>query len=261
MRYYVLNAKKPPFDDLNARKAIALALDRPQINAIRNNGIFQVADGPFDKDVPGYVKNPGFPKHNLKAASKLVDAYKAAHGGQFSVVIEHTNDPENSGEGQLMKEQLAKAGIDATLQIEDQSAFINTALSGNFSILLWRNHPGDRIAVGLDVRGETLAARGWTRDGGNIWEVLDRLETAGCSRYVVTDVNKDGMLNGPTSTSLRAMCEHTDKPVIASGGVSSIQDLVDLRGLVPLGVEGAIVGKALYAGAFTPQALAAGASD
>ncbi len=119
-----------------------------------------------------------------------------------------------------------------------------------------RSH-GDRIAVGLDVRGETLAARGWTREGGNIWEVLDRLETAGCSRYVVTDVNKDGMLNGPNLELLRSMCEHTDKPVIASGGVSSLQDLVDLRELVPLGVEGAIVGKALYAGAFTlPQALA-----
>jgi 1-(5-phosphoribosyl)-5-[(5-phosphoribosylamino)methylideneamino] imidazole-4-carboxamide isomerase/N-(5'phosphoribosyl)anthranilate isomerase len=120
-----------------------------------------------------------------------------------------------------------------------------------------RTH-GDRIAVGLDVRGETLAARGWTREGGNIWEVLDRLEAAGCSRYVVTDVNRDGMLNGPNLELLRSMCEHTDKPVIASGGVSSLQDLMDLRQLVPLGVEGAIVGKALYAGAFTlPQALAA----
>lgn len=120
-----------------------------------------------------------------------------------------------------------------------------------------RSH-GDRIAVGLDVRGETLAARGWTRDGGNIWEVLDRLETAGCARYVVTDVNKDGMLNGPNLELLAAMCEHTNKPVIASGGVSSLQDLTDLRALVPRGVEGAIVGKALYAGAFTlPQALAA----
>jgi 1-(5-phosphoribosyl)-5-[(5-phosphoribosylamino)methylideneamino] imidazole-4-carboxamide isomerase/N-(5'phosphoribosyl)anthranilate isomerase len=120
-----------------------------------------------------------------------------------------------------------------------------------------RTH-GDQIAVGLDVRGTTLAARGWTREGGDLWEVLDRLETAGCSRYVVTDVNKDGMLNGPNLELLRSMCEHTDKPVIASGGVSSLQDLVDLRELVPLGVEGAIVGKALYAGAFTlPEALSA----
>jgi phosphoribosylformimino-5-aminoimidazole carboxamide ribotide isomerase/phosphoribosylanthranilate isomerase len=120
-----------------------------------------------------------------------------------------------------------------------------------------RTH-GDKIAVGLDVRGETLAARGWTREGGNIWEVLERLEAAGCERYVVTDVNKDGMLSGPNLELLRAMCERTDKPIIASGGVSSLQDLVDLRELVPLGVEGAIVGKALYAGAFTlPQALSA----
>jgi 1-(5-phosphoribosyl)-5-[(5-phosphoribosylamino)methylideneamino] imidazole-4-carboxamide isomerase/N-(5'phosphoribosyl)anthranilate isomerase len=117
---------------------------------------------------------------------------------------------------------------------------------------------GDQIAVGLDVRGTTLAARGWTREGGDLWEVLARLEDAGCARYVVTDVTKDGTLRGPNLDLLRAMCEHTQKPVVASGGVSSIQDLVDLRALVPLGVEGAIVGKALYAGAFTlTEALAA----
>ena len=118
-----------------------------------------------------------------------------------------------------------------------------------------RSH-GDRIAVGLDVRGTTLAARGWTREGGDLWEVLDRLEAAGCARYVVTDVRKDGMLNGPNLELLQSMCERTEKPVIASGGVSSLQDLADLRQLVPAGVEGAIVGKALYAGAFTlPDAL------
>jgi phosphoribosyl isomerase A len=117
---------------------------------------------------------------------------------------------------------------------------------------------GDRIAVGLDVRGTTLAARGWTREGGDLWEVLARLDDAGCARYVVTDVNKDGMLSGPNVELLKQVCERTDKPVIASGGVSTIQDLIDLRALVSLGVEGAIVGKALYAGAFTlPEALAA----
>lgn len=117
---------------------------------------------------------------------------------------------------------------------------------------------GDQIAVGLDVRGTTLAARGWTQDGGDLWQVLARLEDAGCARYVVTDVNKDGTLRGPNLELLRQLCERTDKPVVASGGVSSIQDLLDLRELVPLGVEGAIVGKALYSGAFTlREALAA----
>lgn len=115
---------------------------------------------------------------------------------------------------------------------------------------------GERIAVGLDVRGETLAARGWTEDGGNLWEVLDRLEDAGCPRYVVTDVTKDGTLRGPNVELLKQVCERTDKPVVASGGVSSLDDLVALRELVPHGVEGAIVGKALYAGEFTlPAAL------
>lgn len=110
---------------------------------------------------------------------------------------------------------------------------------------------GDRVAVGLDVRGETLSARGWTRDGGNLWEVIDRLNAVGCSRYVVTDVARDGMLSGPNTELLRRVCETTDVPVIASGGVSSLVDIIALRELVPAGVEGAIVGKALYAGAFT----------
>jgi 1-(5-phosphoribosyl)-5-[(5-phosphoribosylamino)methylideneamino] imidazole-4-carboxamide isomerase/N-(5'phosphoribosyl)anthranilate isomerase len=117
---------------------------------------------------------------------------------------------------------------------------------------------GERIAVGLDVRGTTLAARGWTREGGDLWEVLDRLEADGCPRYVVTDVTKDGTLRGPNVDLLREVCARTAKPVVASGGVSSLDDLRVLAGLVSYGVEGAIVGKALYAGAFTLQdALAA----
>jgi phosphoribosylanthranilate isomerase len=115
---------------------------------------------------------------------------------------------------------------------------------------------GDRIAVGLDVRGTTLAARGWTREGGDLWETLARLDADGCSRYVVTDVTKDGMLRGPNLDLLRQVCERTDRPVIASGGIATLADLEALRSLVPDGVEGAIVGKALYAGAFTlEQAL------
>jgi 1-(5-phosphoribosyl)-5-[(5-phosphoribosylamino)methylideneamino] imidazole-4-carboxamide isomerase/N-(5'phosphoribosyl)anthranilate isomerase len=110
---------------------------------------------------------------------------------------------------------------------------------------------GELIAVGLDVRGTTLAARGWTRDGGDLWTVLDRLEEAGCSRYVVTDVTKDGTLQGPNLELLRELTSRTPKPVVASGGVATLDDIAALRELVPLGVEGAIVGKALYAGAFT----------
>ncbi len=110
---------------------------------------------------------------------------------------------------------------------------------------------GELIAVGLDVRGTTLAARGWTRDGGDLWTVLDRLEEAGCSRYVVTDVTKDGTLQGPNLDLLRELTSRTPKPVVASGGVATLDDIAALRELVPLGVEGAIVGKALYAGAFT----------
>jgi phosphoribosyl isomerase A len=117
---------------------------------------------------------------------------------------------------------------------------------------------GDRVAIGLDVRGTTLAARGWTRDGGDLHEVLARLDGEGCARYVVTDVNKDGMLQGPNLDLLRDVCARTDAPVVASGGVSTIDDLTAIATLVDDGVEGAIIGTALYTGAFTLEdALAA----
>ena len=112
---------------------------------------------------------------------------------------------------------------------------------------------GDRIAVGLDVRGHVLAARGWTKDGGDLFETIERLERDGCARYVVTDVTKDGTLQGPNLTLLQEVCAVTKKPVVASGGISSLDDIRALVALNNSGVEGAIVGKALYAGAFTLQ--------
>jgi phosphoribosylformimino-5-aminoimidazole carboxamide ribotide isomerase/phosphoribosylanthranilate isomerase len=115
---------------------------------------------------------------------------------------------------------------------------------------------GDRIAVGLDVRGHVLAERGWTQEGGDLFETLARLESDGCARYVVTDVTKDGTLQGPNLELLKEVCAATKKPVVASGGISSLEDIKALCALSSIGVEGAIVGKALYAGAFTlEQAL------
>ena len=110
---------------------------------------------------------------------------------------------------------------------------------------------GDRIAVGLDVRGRTLSARGWTKDGGDLFETIERLDSEGCARYVVTDVNKDGTLQGPNFELLESVCAVTDRPIIASGGVATLDDIRSLKERVDLGIEGAIVGKALYAGAFT----------
>ena len=121
---------------------------------------------------------------------------------------------------------------------------------------------GERIAVGLDVRGTTLAARGWTQDGGDLWQTLQRLDADGCARYVLTDVHRDGTLTGPNLALLRDVCARTPAAVVASGGVSSLDDLRAIASLVPEGVEGAIIGKALYAGAFTlPEALAAVAAE
>jgi len=110
---------------------------------------------------------------------------------------------------------------------------------------------GDRIAVGLDVRGHVLAARGWTQEGGDLFETITRLEADGCARYVVTDVTKDGTLQGPNLELLKEVCAVTKRPVVASGGISSLADIKALNALHSIGVEGAIVGKALYAGAFT----------
>jgi phosphoribosylformimino-5-aminoimidazole carboxamide ribotide isomerase/phosphoribosylanthranilate isomerase len=112
---------------------------------------------------------------------------------------------------------------------------------------------GDLIAVGLDVRGQTLAARGWTSEGGDLFETLERLDRDGCARYVVTDVAKDGTLTGPNLELLKSVCAATNRPVVASGGISNLIDIADLAALTSIGIEGAIVGKALYAGAFTLQ--------
>jgi 1-(5-phosphoribosyl)-5-[(5-phosphoribosylamino)methylideneamino] imidazole-4-carboxamide isomerase/N-(5'phosphoribosyl)anthranilate isomerase len=144
------------------------------------------------------------------------------------------------------------ASLEAALQTGAKRINLGTAALENPE---WAAHVisefGEAIAVGLDVRGTTLAARGWTQEGGDLWTVLDRLERAGCSRYVVTDVTKDGTLKGPNLELLAQVMERTEKPVIASGGISNLDDIAELRVLVPQGLEGAIVGKALYAKAFT----------
>ncbi len=114
---------------------------------------------------------------------------------------------------------------------------------------------GERVAIGLDTRevdGEwRLRGRGWTSDGGDLWEVLERLDSQGVSRLVVTDVSRDGMLNGPNVDLLRDIAAATDAPIVASGGVSSLDDIAQLAQIVEEGVDSAIVGKALYAGKFT----------
>ena len=114
----------------------------------------------------------------------------------------------------------------------------------------------EKIAIGLDVRGRTLAARGWTKEGGDLFETLKRLDQDNAARYVVTDVKKDGTLTGPNIDLLTEISKFTKKPLIASGGISELDDLVKLKSLVNIGVEGAIVGKALYSNKFTlKQAL------
>lgn len=117
---------------------------------------------------------------------------------------------------------------------------------------------GDRIAIGVDVRGRTVATRGWTEEAGRLEDLLERLQADGCQRYVVTDVTRDGTLTGPNTDLLLEIAELTGKPVIASGGIANLDDIRELAALTDRGIEGAIIGKALYAGQFTlPEALAA----
>jgi 1-(5-phosphoribosyl)-5-[(5-phosphoribosylamino)methylideneamino] imidazole-4-carboxamide isomerase/N-(5'phosphoribosyl)anthranilate isomerase len=115
---------------------------------------------------------------------------------------------------------------------------------------------GEKIAIGLDVRGNQLSARGWTKEGGELFETLERLEADGAARYVVTDVTKDGTLQGVNTDLLLKIAQFTNKPLVASGGIGSLEDIQRLVSLVSHGIEGAILGKALYAKKFSlPQAL------
>lgn len=171
----------------------------------------------------------------------------------------------------LLAEVVGKLDIDVELSggIRDDESLMRALATGCRRINLgtaalenpeWTSRViaehGDRIAVGLDVRGHVLAARGWTQEGGDLFETLARLESDGCARYVVTDVTKDGTLQGPNLELLKEVCAATKKPVVASGGISSLADIQALCALTQIGIEGAIVGKALYAGAFTlEQAL------
>ncbi|MEI9908107.1 MAG: bifunctional 1-(5-phosphoribosyl)-5-((5-phosphoribosylamino)methylideneamino)imidazole-4-carboxamide isomerase/phosphoribosylanthranilate isomerase PriA [Actinomycetota bacterium] len=168
----------------------------------------------------------------------------------------------------LLAEVVAKLDIKVELSggIRDDPSLLRALATGCTRVNLgtaalenpeWTSHIvekyGDRIAVGLDVRGRTLAARGWTKEGGDLFETLARLDADGCARYVVTDVSRDGTLTGPNLELLKSVCEATTAPIVASGGVSSLADLASLSAMTELGIEGAIIGKALYARAFTLQ--------
>jgi peptide/nickel transport system substrate-binding protein len=139
IRQYILLAKTTPFDSQTARDAFQVALDKNKVNSIRNKGIFDVADSLVDVDAPGYVKNAGYPKYNLKKAKELVAQYEQESGGSFDIILGTTTDPDNSAEAQLMKEELGKAGINAEIAQFDQATLINQALAGSIDVLLWRN--------------------------------------------------------------------------------------------------------------------------
>ena len=188
----------------------------------------------------------------------LVDLDAAFGRGDNRAIIREVVDNSTSVKIELSGGIRDDASLEAALEAGATRVNLGTAALENPE---WTERViakfGDAIAVGLDVRGTTLAARGWTQEGGDLFEVLARLEDAGCARYVVTDVTKDGTLRGPNIELLQQVMARTNKPVVASGGISSLQDIADLRALVGEGLEGAILGKSLYAGKFTlEEALA-----
>ena len=184
----------------------------------------------------------------------LVDLDAAFGRGDNRAIIREVVDASSSVKIELSGGIRDDTSLEAALEAGATRVNLGTAALENPE---WTERViakfGDAIAVGLDVRGTTLAARGWTREGGDLWEVLARLEGAGCPRYVVTDVTKDGTLKGPNVELLREVMQRTSKPVVASGGISSLQDIRDLHALVADGPEGAILGKSLYANKFTLQ--------
>jgi phosphoribosyl isomerase A len=184
----------------------------------------------------------------------LVDLDAAFGRGDNRAIIREVVDASSSVKIELSGGIRDDASLESALEAGATRVNLGTAALENPE---WTERVitkfGDAIAVGLDVRGTTLAARGWTREGGDLWEVLARLEGAGCARYVVTDVTKDGTLKGPNVDLLREVMQRTSKPVVASGGISSLQDIRDLHSLVADGLEGAILGKSLYANKFTLQ--------
>lgn len=184
----------------------------------------------------------------------LVDLDAAFGRGSNRDVIARVIEQSGSTKIELSGGIRDDASLSAAIELGANRVNLGTAALENpdWTARVIREH-GEKIAVGLDVRGTTLAARGWTEEGGDLFEVLERLEEAGCARYVVTDVTKDGTLRGPNLELLKSVLERTVKPVVASGGISSLDDIRNLKALVPLGLEGAILGKSLYAGRFTLQ--------
>jgi len=149
IRYYFVNSAKPPFDNPDARLALAYAIDRDEINQISNKGLFQLADGIMDSKAPGYLSDAGIPQHNLKKAKALVETVKAANDGAFDVtLLADTSDPSNVREAQLIQGQLEEAGMSVTLPPQAaQASFINDAIAGNFGVFLWRNLHGGATTV------------------------------------------------------------------------------------------------------------------
>ncbi len=184
----------------------------------------------------------------------LVDLDAAFGRGDNRAVIAEVVNQSGSTKIELSGGIRDDASLDAALALGATRVNLGTAALENpdWTAKVIEKY-GDQIAVGLDVRGTTLAARGWTQEGGDLFDVLARLEQANCARYVVTDVTKDGTLRGPNIELLKQVMEFTSKPVVASGGISSLQDIEDLHALVSMGLEGAILGKSLYAGRFTLQ--------
>lgn len=178
----------------------------------------------------------------------LVDLDAAFSRGDNRTVIAETVAACQSMRIELSGGIRDAESLAAALALGVERAVLSTAAMEDPAFVVWAiKKYGSSVAVGLDVRSGRLAARGQVAEGGDFAEAIDMLEAAGCCRYVITDVTRDGTLQGPNIELLRSVLAKTDKPVVTSGGISSLADIRELRSLVPDGLEGAILGRALYA--------------
>lgn len=140
--YTLVNSSKPPFDNRDARLAAAYAVDREEFNALRNEGMFQIASGPFGPGNPGYLEDAGYPDFDLEEAKKHAAAYQAATGEPLRFTYTYQNDSETAQTAQLLQNMWGRAGIEVHIEPIEQATLISTAISGDFQTMSWRNHGG-----------------------------------------------------------------------------------------------------------------------
>jgi len=140
--YVMLNSSKPPFDNIKARQALAHAFNFDDYNAVRGEGILTQASGPFAPGNIGHLEDSGFPEYDPDEARRLVEEYEQETGQRLRFTFTTTQAAATLADAQFFREQARDIGVDVDIVQVDQSTQIDTAISGDFQAIAWRNHPG-----------------------------------------------------------------------------------------------------------------------